>query len=78
MFTMPMHPSCRESRVSALDALYLTPLTGSLLVILVVVCGHLYRQNWKKQPHDHRLRAWLYGVPAAAGLLALAFIPLKF
>lgn len=60
------------------ETLYLTPVTGALTVFLVVVCGHLYRQNWKSEAHDARLRAWLYGVPAALGLLALAFLPLKF
>ncbi|MEM6464543.1 MAG: hypothetical protein AAF724_21800 [Pseudomonadota bacterium] len=61
-----------------LENLYLTPLTGSVLVVLVVGFGHLYRDNWRKQGEGWRLRAWLYGVPAGLGLLALAFIPLKF
>ena len=60
------------------ESLYLTPVTGVLTVFVVVVCGHLYRLNWKTQPPDARLRAWLFGVPAALGLLALAFLPLKF
>ncbi|WP_027256223.1 hypothetical protein [Leisingera aquimarina] len=60
------------------ETLYLTPVTGALTVFLVVVCGHMYRQTWKAQPPNARLRAWLFGVPAAIGLLALAFVPLKF
>ncbi|MFW8595186.1 hypothetical protein [Cribrihabitans neustonicus] len=63
---------------SMLGDLYLTPLSGVVLVFVVVVCGHLYRQNWKTQPPNARLRAWLFGVPAALGLLALAFLPLKY
>lgn len=59
------------------EALYLTPLTGTLIVLLVVGCGHLYRQTWKTQPANARLLFWLYGVPAALGLMALAFLPLK-
>lgn len=61
-----------------LQSLYLTPLTGAALVFVVVVCGHLYRQNWKLQPSNARFRAWLFGVPAAIGLLLLAFLPLKY
>ncbi|MBO0344087.1 hypothetical protein J0X15_02545 [Roseibium sp. CAU 1637] len=60
------------------DGLYLTPITGSLLLFLVVSCGHLYRDNWKKESEGWRLRSWLFGVPAGVGLLMLAFIPLKF
>ena len=60
------------------ETLYLTPVTGALTVFLVVVCGHLYRQNWKSEAPDARFRSWLFGVPAAIGLLALAFLPLKF
>lgn len=47
-------------------------------MVLVVGFGHLYRDNWKKQPEGWRLRAWLYGVPAGVGLLMLAFLPLKY
>lgn len=60
------------------ESLYLTPASGAVLVFLVVVCGHMYRKTWKEQPPNARLRAWLFGVPAALGLLALAFVPLKF
>ena len=60
------------------EELYLTPLTGTVLVFLVVVCGHLFRDNWKRQPANWRLRGWLFGVPAGIGLLLLAALPLKF
>ncbi|MFD1696198.1 hypothetical protein [Roseibium aestuarii] len=59
------------------DAIHLTPLTGALLVLVVVACGHKFRDAWKKQEEGWRRRAWLYGVPAGVGLLMLAFIPLK-
>ena len=60
------------------QGLYLTPLSGSVILFIVVVCGHLYRQNWKTEHPKTRLRAWLFGVPAALGLCALAFLPLKY
>lgn len=68
----------RFQRKQTLEDFYLTPLTGSILLVLVVGCGHLYRDNWKKQEDGWRRRAWLYGLPAGLGLLALAFLPLKF
>ncbi|GAA6193685.1 hypothetical protein DS909_03265 [Phaeobacter gallaeciensis] len=58
--------------------LYLTPLSGSIILFIVVVSGHLYRQNWKSEKPNTRLRAWAYGLPAAIGLMALAFLPLKY
>ena len=43
----------------------------------VVVCGHNFRMAWKQQPVGWQKRAWWFGVPAAIGLFALAFLPLK-
>lgn len=60
-----------------LQGLYLTPLSGALIFLVVVVCGHNYRMTWKSELPNARLRLWLFGVPAAIGLCALAFLPLK-
>lgn len=59
------------------DGIYLTPVTGAIIVFLVVVCGHRFRLAWKEQSPGWQRRAWLFGVPAAIGLLALGFLPLK-
>lgn len=58
------------------DSFHLTPLTGTLLVVLAVLAGHRFRRAWKDKAPGWQLRAWIYGVVAGAGLLALAFIPL--
>ncbi len=60
-----------------LGELHLTPVSGVLLVLIAVVCGHRFRRAWKEQTPGWRRRAWIYGVVAALGLLALAFVPLK-
>lgn len=71
-----MGPFSKENNM--FQDLYLTPLSGSVILFIVVVCGHLYRQNWKSEKPNTRLRAWAYGLPAAIGLMALAFLPLKY
>ncbi|PRY26686.1 hypothetical protein CLV78_101787 [Aliiruegeria haliotis] len=53
----------------------LTPLVATILVVVMVLCGRNFRVNWKAQEDGWVLRAWLYGVPAAASLLTLAFVP---
>ena len=58
--------------------IYLTPPIAVILLIIAVLCGHLYRDNWKKQPENWKMRAWMFGCPAGLALLALGFIPLKF
>jgi len=57
--------------------LHLTPAIAALIFFGVVVCGHNFRKLWKEQPPGWQKRAWLFGVPAAIGLLALGFLPLK-
>ena len=59
------------------ESLYLTPLSGAALVFAVVVCGHRFRLAWKDKAPGWQRRAWAWGVPAALGLLALGFLPLK-
>ena len=60
-----------------MQALHLTPFSGALIVFVVVVCGHRFRLAWKDKLPGWQRRAWFFGVPAAIGLLALAFLPLK-
>jgi hypothetical protein len=57
---------------------HLTPTTGMILVFLVVVCGHRFRKAWKEQEEGWQKRAWIFGVPALLGLLALGFLPLEY
>lgn len=59
------------------EPLHLTPYSAALIFFVVVVCGHGYRKTWKADPPAPRSRLWLYGVPAAIGLLVLAFLPLR-
>lgn len=60
-----------------MENLHLTPPIAAIIFFIVVVCGHNFRQAWKQQPDGWQKRAWLFGIPAALGLLALGFLPLK-
>lgn len=60
------------------DSLHLTPLSGTIIVVVAVVCGHRFRLAWKNQVPGWQRKAWLFGLLAASGLLVLAFVPLKF
>lgn len=57
------------------DSIHLTPLTASALVLLMVVAGHQYRQNWRFG--GPMWKAWAYGTVAGGTLLLLAFLPLR-
>ncbi len=58
--------------------LHLTPLTGTILMVIVVLAGHRFRKAWKDRESDPRWtrRAWIYGTVAFLGLIVLAFVPL--
>lgn len=60
-----------------MSQLYLTPTVAVLIFLVVVICGHNFRRTWKQQAPGWQKRAWLFGLPAAVGLLALGFLPLK-
>lgn len=60
------------------DGATLTPLTGTILVLVTVVAGRNFRINWKVQAPGWQVRSWFYGVAAGLSLLALAFIPLNY
>jgi len=57
--------------------LFFTPLTGTLLLLVMLFCGRQFRENWKGQAPGWEARAWVYGVPAALCFFALALIPLQ-
>lgn len=73
-----MRQICNFKRITApLSNLHLTPPLAALIFVVVVLCGHNFRKLWKQQPEGWQKKAWLFGVPAALGLLVLGFIPLK-
>lgn len=58
--------------------LTLTPVTGTLLLLVLVFCGRGFRQNWKAQEEGWVRRGWLYAIPVLISFTALAFLPLEF
>jgi hypothetical protein len=52
----------------------LTPLSATILIFLAVLAGNRYRRVWKAE--GPRWQLWLFGLIAAAALLALGFVPM--
>ena len=55
----------------------LTPFSGLLLLLVMILSGRAFRENWKAQKSGWVLRAWLYGAPAALAFAALALLPME-
>lgn len=55
----------------------LTPLVGTILLVVMVFCGRQFRENWKAQGDGWVLRAWAYAVPVVISFGVLAFVPLE-
>ncbi|KAA8607022.1 hypothetical protein AL036_12300 [Salipiger aestuarii] len=53
----------------------LTPVSATALFTAACVAGVQYRRTWKADGPLWQL--WVYGLIAAGGLLALAFLPLR-
>lgn len=60
-----------------MEGLVLTPVTGTALLLVMVLCGRQFRENWKAQAEGWALRAWAYGLPVLVSFAALAFLPLR-
>lgn len=55
--------------------LSLTPAIATAVFVLACLAGYAYRRTWKSEGPAWKL--WLFGIVAAAGLLALGFTPLQ-
>ncbi|MEM8569789.1 MAG: hypothetical protein AAGG56_02675 [Pseudomonadota bacterium] len=55
----------------------LTPLSGTLLLLVMVFAGRAFRINWKAQKDGWVRRAWLYGVLVTIAFFFLALVPLQ-
>ncbi|KMW56214.1 hypothetical protein AIOL_001166 [Candidatus Rhodobacter oscarellae] len=55
-------------------SLSLSPAVATILFCVTCLAGYRYRQVWKAE--GPRYQYWIFGGIAAAGLLALGFIPL--
>ena len=60
-----------------LASLTLTPLTATMLFLGMIFFGRAFRQNWKAQGPNWRLKAWIYAVPALVCFAIVAFVPFR-
>jgi TRAP-type C4-dicarboxylate transport system permease small subunit len=54
----------------------LNPLLAAFLLIAMIYCGKVFRQNWVSQGPGWVKRAWIYGSLAFLFFVTVAFVPL--
>ncbi len=64
-----------SKEADVIDNINLTPFWATLLFIIAVITGHLYRKNWKNEGAKWKL--WLYGSISGVLLLIIAFVPIS-
>jgi|GEM_PF-497155 len=57
-----------------LSSLTLSPAIATIVFCVTCIAGYRYRRVWKAE--GPRFHYWVFGTVAAAGLLALGFIPI--
>ena len=54
----------------------LNHLLAAFLLIAMIYCGKVFRQNWLSQGSGWVKRAWIYGSLAFLSFVIVAFVPL--
>ena len=54
----------------------LNPLFAAVLLVAMIYCGEVFRQNWVSQEPGWVKRAWIYGALAFLSFVVVAFVPL--
>jgi cytochrome c oxidase assembly factor CtaG len=57
------------------DLAITSPIVGITLLVLFVIAGKIFRDNWKQQGPNWKVKCWISGVVALVCFLVLAFIP---
>nr|WP_321463096.1 hypothetical protein [uncultured Cohaesibacter sp.] len=52
-----------------------SPTMGIIVLVIFVLAGKLFRDNWKAQGPHWKRNCWFAGIVAALCFLALAFVP---
>ena len=55
----------------------LNPLLAAVLLVAMIYCGKVFRQNWAVQEPGWVKRAWIYGALAFLSFVVVAFVPLE-
>lgn len=56
--------------------LTLNPVSGVSLLLVMLICGRQFRENWKAQAEGWQRRAWFWGVPVVLSFGLMVFVPL--
>lgn len=57
------------------DLAITSPIVGLTLLVVFVIAGKIFRDNWKQQGPNWKTKCWIAGIVAFCCFLALAFIP---
>lgn len=53
-----------------------TPIVALILLLIMVFSGKFFRDNWKTQGRNWKIKCWISGLSALVSFMILAFVPL--
>lgn len=55
-----------------------TSFEGILLLLIMIIAGKAFRENWKKQGSRWIMKSWLYGILSGISFLIIVVFKLTF
>ncbi len=52
------------------------PIIALILLLIMIFSGKFFRDNWKAQGRNWKIKCWISGLAALASFMILAFVPL--
>ena len=55
-----------------------TSFEGIILLLIMIIAGKAFRENWKKQGNQWVMKSWLYGILSGIAFLIIVVFKLTF
>jgi hypothetical protein len=55
-----------------------TSFEGIILLLIMIIAGKAFRENWKKQGSNWVMKSWLYGILSGISFLIIVVFKLTF
>ncbi|MDA9914740.1 hypothetical protein N9D88_02815 [Alphaproteobacteria bacterium] len=55
-----------------------TSFEGIILLLIMIIAGKAFRENWKKQGKQWVMKSWLYGILSGISFLIIVVFKLTF